>query len=130
MNFLAVLISAFASIVIGMFWYSQSMFGKAWANGMGLDVTGKKGMGGSTYFLMILSSLVKAYVLAYIIGLMSEMSLSSGLQAGFWIWLGFFATTKLGDVLWSGKSWKVYFINVFHDLISLLVMGAILSVLV
>ena len=46
----------------------------------------------------------------------------------FWLWLGFFATTQLGMVMWEGKPVKLYIINTLHHLVSLVVMSAILAV--
>lgn len=78
-----------------------------------------------------LALLLTAYVLTYVIQSAEAFSKTSGvaagLQAGFWIWLGFIATTALNTVLWEKASWKLYFINVGHHLAGLLLMGAILA---
>ena len=50
-----------------------------------------------------------------------------GMQAGFWVWLGFIATTMIGIVLWEIKPVKLYLLIVAYYLISLLVMGSILA---
>ena len=43
------------------------------------------------------------------------------------IWIGFMATKALGGVLWEEKSWKLYFLNVSYDLVSLVAMGVIIG---
>ncbi|MBI3026774.1 DUF1761 domain-containing protein, partial [Candidatus Woesearchaeota archaeon] len=47
---------------------------------------------------------------------------------GFWVWIGFLATTQIGMVLWEGKPIKLYIINTLHYLVVLAVMSAILAV--
>lgn len=129
-NYLAVLVAAIASMVLGMIWYS--VFGKTWMalSGMTeekLNEVKNKGMAKS-YLIAFIAALVMSYVLAYIIGGLELNTVSGGLQAGFWVWLGFVATKSLGTVLWEGKSPKLYLFNNAYDLISLLVAGAILAV--
>jgi hypothetical protein len=52
----------------------------------------------------------------------------AGLQSGFWIWLGFIATSQINSVIWDGRPVKLYLINVGYYLVSYLAMGSILAV--
>ncbi len=135
-NYLAVLVAAIVSMVLGFLWYGP-IFGKQWIYMMGwneADCKGKQkqGMGVQTYVLMIVGSLVMAYVLAHsvIIGntYFQATGVHGGLMAGFWNWLGFVAPVMLGRVLWEGQSWKLWVLNNGYYLLSLLLMGALLSV--
>src|SRR2546429_8655500 len=130
-NYWAVLVSAIVSMLIGAFWYSPAGFGKAWMQLMGIgkkdmDKATGKGMG-SRYFMMFVGTLVMVYVLAYFVNYAGASDIMAGLQAGFWAWLGFIAPIMLSSVLWEGKPWKLYWINVTHYLVVLLVSGAILA---
>jgi hypothetical protein len=134
-NYLAVLVAAVASMVIGSLWYGP-IFGKKWIALMGwteeqMNSAKAKGMGKS-YALMFVGSLLMAYVLAhsviYAAYYMRVSGFSAGLMVGFWNWLGFVVPVSLGSVLWEGKSWKLWFLNVGYYLVTLMVMGAILAV--
>ena len=130
-NYLAVLAAAFASIVLGFLWYGP-LFGKQWISLMKFDKkkmeeAKKKGMGAKTWVLMIAGTLVTSYVLAHFVDYLDATNVAGALQAGFWIWLGFFAPVMLGMVLWEGKPWNLYFLIVAYHLVNLLVMASILA---
>ncbi len=129
-NYLSVLVAAVVGFVIGSLWYTV-LFGKVWMKLMEfspkqLAKNKKKGMMGSMIFMFI-SILVMAYVVDYLLIYTGGVNMTAGAMLGFWVWLGFVATTMTGQVLWEGKSWKLYFINVAHYLVVLIVMGAILA---
>ena len=131
-NYLAVLVAGAVSMALGAFWYSPAAFGKMWMQLSGLteasmDEAKKKGMS-KLYGIAFIGSLVMSYVLAHFVDYAEATTVSDGLQIGFWTWLGFSATLRLGSVLWEGKPVKLYILNTAYDLINLLVMGAILAV--
>ena len=131
-NYWAVLVAALASYLIGALWYSPLLFGKAWIELMGftekdMQNAKKRGMA-KNYGIMFVSTLVMSYVLAHFVDYTESTTAIAGAQAGFWIWLGFMATTALGSVLWENKPIKLYLINVGHSLLGLLLMSGILAV--
>lgn len=130
-NYWAVLVSALAAFGIGAVWYSL-LFGKQWMQLMNINLAAmnkpemkKKATRG--YVIMFIALLVMAYVLAHFVDYADANSIGEGILAGFWIWLGFLATTMLGSFLWEDKPLALYLINVGHYLVVLLVMGAILA---
>ncbi len=130
-NYLAVLVSAIASMVLGFLWFGP-LFGKQWTSLMGFDKkkveeAKKKGMPPQTWALLIVGTLVTSYVLAHFVDYLDATTFGGALQAGFWIWIGFFAPVMLGMVLWEGKPWNLYFLVVAHHLVNLLVMASILA---
>lgn len=131
-NYLAVLVSAVLGFVIGMVWYSPFLFGNIWMKLSGISKTSmekskKKGM--ALFFLgAFAGGLVMSFVLAYFINIAGATTALEGAQTGFWSWLGFIAPVMLGTVLWEGKSFKLYVINVLHYLAVLMAMGSILAV--
>ncbi|MBI2655317.1 DUF1761 domain-containing protein [Candidatus Woesearchaeota archaeon] len=129
-NYLAVLAAAVASIVLGFLWYGP-LFGKTWAQLMGFDKkkmaeAKKKGMPPQTWVVMVIGTLITSYVLAHFVDYLDAATVAGALQAGFWLWLGFIVPVQLGMVLWEGKPWKLYFINVAYYLVNLSVMATIL----
>ena len=130
-NYWAILVAAVVSHVLGFLWFGP-LFGKQWAALMGFDKkkmqeAKKKGMGAKTWSLMIVGTLVTSYVLAHFVKYLNATDFAGGLQAGFWIWIGFFATVMLGMILWEGKPWKLYFITAAYWLVNLLVASSILA---
>jgi hypothetical protein len=134
-NYLAVLVAAVAAFILGWLWYGP-LFGKPWVALMKITPEQmaegqKKGMA-KPYTIMFIGTLVMSFVLAHALvfaaAYMNVGGFSAGLQAGFWNWLGFIVPVMLGGVLWEGKPWKLWWINVGYYLVSLLVMGIILGV--
>ncbi len=128
-NYLAILVAAIASMIIGGLWYSPILFGKKWLKEMKIeksDMPEMKKKANKSYVIMFLSSLVMAYALSRFIILTNTTTLAAGLLIAFLAWLGFLATSLLGSVLWEGKSISLYLINASNYLVTLLVMGAIL----
>jgi hypothetical protein len=134
-NYLAVLACGIASMAIGFAWYGP-LFGKTWANLMGwgtmsaeqLKEKQKAAMLG--YAISFVGALVMAYVLAHVLyfaNVYAGSGLTAGLQGAFWMWLGFVVPVTIGQVLWDGRPWKLWYINVGYFLAVLLVMGAILG---
>ncbi len=129
-NWLAVLVSAIASMILGWLWYGP-LFGKVWINMMGftkkdMDAAKKKGMAKS-YLLMFISALVTASVISILVGMTGTSDAIGGMILGFWVWLGFVATITLSSVLWEGKKFSLWFLNNAYNLINLLIIGAILG---
>ncbi|MEX0649461.1 MAG: DUF1761 domain-containing protein [Candidatus Andersenbacteria bacterium] len=129
-NWVAVVVAAVISIVLGFLWYSKVLFGKQWQAEHGWsdsDLKKKQKDMGPSYGLMIVGSLVAAYVLALVVRAFSASTTGNGVSIGFWVWLGFVATTQLGKVLWEGKSWKLFSIDTGYSLVSYALMGAVLA---
>lgn len=129
-NYWAVLVGGLIQMVLGFLWYGP-LFGKIWMKLSGRTKESieaeKKGMGLS-YFLMLVASLLTAYTLAHIVGYAHADTMMAGLQAGFWTWLGFIATTTLSSVFFDKKPWALYCLDNAYRLLSLLLMGWVLAV--
>jgi hypothetical protein len=136
-NYLAVLVAAIASMVVGYVWYGP-LFGKLWMEGMGWDPNNQEMMAkmkksaGPGYAQQFVGSLLTAYVLAHMLWAYSAAipgmtGISAGLQGAFWVWLGFYLPVKWGDKIWGGKKLKYVSIDLGNYLVVLLVMGIILS---
>ncbi len=128
-NFVAVLLCGVASMVIGFLWYSKMLFGATWMKLSGISEADMKKANSNMpvmYGTMFVASLVMAYVLAHFAKYAGAATLMDGVVAGFWAWLGFVATTMLSGSLFESKPIKLYFINTGYQLVTLVVMGAIL----
>ncbi|MBI4231598.1 DUF1761 domain-containing protein [Candidatus Peregrinibacteria bacterium] len=129
-NYLAVLVSGVAAMLLGATWYGP-LFGKVWMQGAGIKAADiekakKRGMALS-YLVNFVAALLMAYVLAHFLKLIGVAEMKAGLEMAFWVWLGFIATIQLGSVLWEMKSMKYYLVNAVYYLFSFLMMAAILT---
>ena len=132
-NYVAVLIAAISSMVVGFLWYGI-IFRKSWMALMGYtreNMGQMKMAANKAYTIQFVASLVMAYLLAHMIVFVSaylEMGGTGvGVKTGFFSWLGFIMPVTLGVVLWENKPWKLWLINTSHYLVMLVVMGAILG---
>lgn len=88
---------------------------------------GQKGMA-KTYIVMVISTLVTSFVLAHFVDYVQALTVMEAVTLGFWIWLGFLATSQIGSVLWEQKPVKLYLLNTLYYLVNLCVMAVILAV--
>jgi hypothetical protein len=127
-NFLAVFVAALANYVIATVWYAV-LFGGVWKKLTG--ISNMKPMPMNTV-LVFIGSLILSYVLLHSIvfgNTYTQMSgAAGGLMGGFFNWLGFIAPVTLTNVIYEKRSWKLWLLDNAFWLVSLLVMGVILSV--
>lgn len=128
-SYLAVLCAAVVSYIIGAVWYSPAGFGKQWRHMAGLTKEGMRSMPLTATQAMIIgffTTLLFSYVLAHFALYLHANSFSAGLQLGFWIWLGFIATTLAGSWLWEGKPFKLFLFNSVYQFVSIEAMMLVL----
>lgn len=128
-NWVAILLAALASMVIGAIWYG--VFSKTWLKAMGKKKEDLKGSG-LGYLWTALAAIVTADVLAHFIVFsrlyfpeMSDVSL--GASTAFWAWLGFVFTYMIMTNVWEHKSWMLVWLSAGNQLLSLVAMGLILA---
>ena len=131
-NYAAVAVSALAYWLLGGLWYSPLLFARPFVALMRYtpeQVAAIQAAGeGRQLFVALLLSLLLAYVLAHFVRFTGAETARTGMLAGFWLWLGFVATTNLETVLFEGRPLGLYLINNGYHLVGLLGMGALLAV--
>jgi len=134
LNWLAVLVAAISTMVVGFLWYSPLLFAKPWMREMGYDPNDKaktdemKKTAGPAYAGSMAASLLSAFTLALILHGLRAEDLHFGIMASFHIWLGFVATVQFTGALFMKQSMKLFAINTGYQLVCYLVMGTILTV--
>lgn len=128
-NFLAVVVAAAASMVLGMVWYSPSVFGKKWMHLSGLSMEKmtemkKKGMPGA-YTMAFVGSFVIAWAIAYLVGRMGIGDATGAVKLGLFLGVGFSATLRLGSMLWEGKPKGLWALNTAYDIVNFIVIALI-----
>ena len=130
-NYWAVLVAAVVNFALGAVWYSPALFGKRWLaiiNKSEAELEEMKKGATRGYVLSVVGALVMSFVLAHIVDYGQATTIASGMQSGFWLWLGFVATTNLSSVLFEARPTGLYLISMGYYLVSLLIMGAILAI--
>lgn len=132
-NLLSVLVAALAAMALGFLWYSPALFAKSWIREMGYDPNDKAKIqemqksAGPAYAGSFLASLVSAFMLAKILSITPIDSALYGMKFGLGVWLGFVATVQLTAALFMKNSMKLFAINTGYQLVSYLLLGAILA---
>jgi len=129
-NFLSILTAAIVYYLLGAFWYSPLLFGRAWMKLTGLSVekiSGERKVR-RVYGGTLLLSFLMAFILSHFVELSKAYQFGSGALVGLWCWLGFFLAlyTTLG--LFQHSNWKLLAINSGYNLVGLLLAGGILGV--
>jgi len=126
-NYLAVLVCGVISMVTGFLWYGP-IFGKAWMKAVGKteEELRENFNPGKTYTLSVISSLITALALAYLLSLTEANTIMDALRVAITGWLGFVAAVFYLNSLYEGKTIGLVAINTGYHLINLVVYGIIL----
>lgn len=132
---MAVLVAAIANFIIG-FLFHGPLFGKTWMKLANITPTGNEKFKDMVPQMLknFLANLVFAYVLAVIYSfastspLATKTGVSLGLCVAFLSWLGFIVTSSSMEVIWMGRSYKLWLFEMFASLVAILAMGAIIAV--
>lgn len=133
-NLVSVLVAAIASFIIG-FMFHGPLFGKLWIKLANIHPTGNEKFSDMIPQMLknLLANIVCAYVLAMFIFVTESYynnigNIVGGMGIAFWAWLGFLVTSSSMDVIWMGKSNKLWLFEIVSSLVSFVAMGAILAI--
>lgn len=126
LNYVAILVAAVSSFVIGSLWYSPILFGKVWQREAKLtDEEIKNSNMAKIFGLTFVLSLIISFNLAAFIG--PEATLTFGLFAGAAAGLGWVATALGILYLFEKRSAKLWLINAGYHAVTFTIMGGILG---
>jgi Protein of unknown function (DUF1761) len=130
-NYLAVLVAAIVHFMIGGLWYGVIFENKfiqliGWSPEKLEQVANQNNT--KAYLFAFLSSLVLVYILAHFVQYTKARGALDGMQTGFWLWLGFVATTQLATVVFEERNLGLYLLNIGYQFVACLLTGAILAV--
>ncbi len=127
-NWLAVLVSVFISIVVGSVWYHPAVFYKQWRATLGQSSENQSQSSVAVlYVFTIIAALLETIALAFMLRTTGAKNAILGAAFGFMLWLGFIAPTSLMNKLFSGQGWKGWLIETGEHLVYLLIAGAIIG---
>lgn len=126
LNYLAILVAALSTFLIGGLWYSPAVFGKTWMRENGLKEEDMK----NSNFLKIFGG---AFVLAVISAVNLAMFMgpendpTMGALWGFLAGAGWVATFVGTHYLFERKSFTLFLINAGYSIVALTIMGVIIA---
>lgn len=131
-NWLAVLLAALSTMVVGSVWYTPKVFGNKWIEWAKID---RKHMADPkvAITLTVIVSFISAYVLAHVTYISNSFFgnsfLRDSLMTAFLVWLGFTAARFVTHDAFENRNRKLTILNVSHELVTFLVMGLIIGLL-
>ena len=125
-NWLAVVVSAVANMIIGAVWYGA--WAEPWLEGIGKTREWtEENQRPMDYVVAVVNSLLMAFFLANVIAWAGVSGFLPGLLMGLFMWLGFNGFSLAVNHAFEGRSTLLWFINSGTYLVGLLVMGVILG---
>lgn len=128
-NYLAVLVAAIAVFMLGALWYGP-LFGKAWLAAQTVTEEELKATGESMAKVMGLNFagyVVMALTMGLFVWHLNPPGLAEGLWLGAVAGIGFALPHTLSSVLYSTNRMGLFWVNGGYQLVSFLLMGAILT---
>jgi hypothetical protein len=130
MNYFAVFIAAVVAMAIGSFWYSPVGFGKQWMRLRGKKESEIKNMRfpAQSMILEFICALVTAYVLGIMTTVFGAHTFYSCILLSLVVWIGFYVTMLLGEVVWEDKPFGLFLINAGLRLVNVVSMTLIVGI--
>lgn len=129
-NYWAVLLAAVINFFVGWAWYSPMLFQKQWMRELGItmDPNMKPSMANMAQPMLaaLVANIITVYVLAHAAVAFNATDITGAIQLGFWVWLGFYATTALSPVLWENRSLTWYFITAGQLLVTTMIAAVVI----
>lgn len=125
LNWLAIIIAALSTFMIGGAWYSPLMFSKKWMKEAKINEDDLKEGQAKVFGLSFIFSFFAAMVLAMFLG--PEADILFGLTAGFMIGFAWVLLSMGTTYLFERKSFTLFAINGGYHVVSFMVMGTIIG---
>jgi hypothetical protein len=130
-NWLAVLLAAVSSMVVGAIWYAKPVFGTRWMRLSGItDADTQKGAA----LALILTFIVSFFTAAVLAGSAAIAQhfyegnfLLNAILTAIILWIGFTASRMLTHDLFDRRPGALTALNLAHELVTVVVMGLIIG---
>lgn len=126
LNYLAILVAAISTFVLGGVWYAPFLFGNVWMKENNFTPDDLKDGSARIFGGSFVLALLMAFNLAAFIG--TEADVTFGIFAGLGAGLGWVAFAMGITYLFERKSFRLWAINAGYHVIAFTIMGAILGV--
>ena len=126
-NYAALAAAAILRTILGMVWYSPAAFGRPWIALVGCTSEDMRARLPRALVVDLIGNFVMAFVLVHATHYAGAAGIGPGAAVAFFNWIGFVAVATLFDVNFAGRPFKLFLINNGFQLLSLLIMGAIVA---
>jgi hypothetical protein len=127
----AVIVATLAHYILGGLWYSPLLFGNKFIQLINWTPERLRQVENESHAkelaIAFVMSLVLVYILAHFVQYTKATTAMGGIQTAFWLWLGFVVTTQAPTVIFEGRSFGLFIINVSYQLVGCALAGAILA---
>jgi hypothetical protein len=127
-NYLAVIASAVAYLVLGALWYSPVLFGSAWMKGIGKtreQVTADASP--LNYLFALITSFIAAYGIARIMVWSGGNSIADGITTAIVVGVCFVLTAMWVNDTFEKRPRGLTLINILYHLVGLVIAGIIIG---
>ena len=128
----AVIVATLVHYILGGLWYSPLLFENKFVQLINWTPEKLRQVQSQSHAkelaIAFLMSLILVYILAHFVQYTKATNAIGGIQTAFWLWLGFVVTTQLPTVLFEGRSFGLFLINVAYQFVGCALAGAILGV--
>ena len=122
----ALIIGIASHMLIGMTWYSPLMFGSLWMKLCKINPESIKMHAGHVIGSAITGGTI-TIVLGHLLKTSGVASCIASIEYSTLIWLGFISTVLFSPVLWEKRPIELYLIGAAHWLVTLLVIGCVVT---
>jgi hypothetical protein len=132
-NWLAIVLAALSTLVIGSVWYAPQVFGKQWERLIHRPKGQKAPDAARAISIALVMALVTAYALAYLAFLTNQYFdrsfLTDSLATAFWVWLGLTAARVVTHDSFEGRPQRLTLLTMGHEFVTFMIMGLIIGLL-
>ena len=128
----AVIVATIVHFILGGLWYSPLLFGNKFLQLINWSPQQIQQMESESHAkelaIAFVMSLILVYILAHFVQYTKATTAMGGIQTAFWLWLGFVVTTHVPTVIFEGRSFGLFLINVAYQFVGCALAGVILAV--
>jgi hypothetical protein len=128
----AVIVATLVHFILGGLWYSPLLFGNKFLQLINWTPEHLREIENQSHakelVIAFVMSLVLVYILAHFLQYTKATTAFGGIQTAFWLWLGFVVTTHAPTVIFEGRSFGLFLINIAYQLVGCALAGAILAI--
>ncbi len=127
-NYVAVLVSAIAAMIIGAVYYLPAVAGKAWMNAIGkTEAEVRAAMTPRVLIAGFVLAILEMSVLAAIEGWAGTAGVADGVMVALIVWLGLTLPAASMNVLFEGRPTALHWVYGVNSLIIFAVAGAVIG---
>jgi hypothetical protein len=126
-NWFAIAAAVVSTFVIGGLWYSPLLFVNSWLKMSGVDKRVFDGGLRKALIADLFSAIATALILNQVIRWSGATGIASGLLVALLVWIGLVASVLITQVTYEHRPFAFFAISSGYRLVTLEVMGAILS---